>query len=91
MIENVDISKLSAFYDFTAPGTVTVTVSYGYSSISYDVTVTEPEEGEEVIRNNELHTSIVDFIIYSENSESTELDINSDGRIDAADVLLNIN
>ena len=54
-------------------------------------TVTEPEEGEEVIRNNELHTSIVDFIIYSENSGSTELDINRDGRIDAADVLLNIN
>ena len=91
MIENIDTSKLSAFYDFTAPGTVTVTVSYGYSSISYDVTVTEPEEGEEVIRNNELHTSIVDFIIYSENSESTELDITSDGRIAAANVLLNIN
>lgn len=91
MIENADISKLTADYDFTEPGISTVTVSYGYSGISFDVTVTEPEEGQEVVRNNELHNNIKNYIINSDNNLSDEeLDVNNDGVINAVDVLLTL-
>lgn len=88
-IENIDFTKLSAFYDFTEEGAQTVTVTYGPSSISYDVTVTEPEEGTEVIRNSELRTGIRTYLIESENrTYSEDLDVNGDGVINAADVVL---
>lgn len=88
-VSNIDISKLSADYDFTVPGTQTVTVTYGYSSISFDVTVTEPEEGEEVVRNNEIRRDIINFIFSEDDTPYSELlDVNGDGVINVADILL---
>jgi len=90
-ITDVDTSKLTAFYDFSEAGTSTVTVKYGYSSISFDVTVTEPEEGTEVVRNSELRTNIISYLSQDEISEfSEDLDVNSDGMINAADIVLSI-
>lgn len=87
-IKNVDTSKLTADYDFTEAGEMTVTVVYGFSSISFDVTVTEPEDGMEVIRNSELRTNIISYISDSEGiSFSEEYDVNHDGSVNAADVL----
>ncbi len=88
-IENVDVSKLTAYYDFTEPGVKTVTVSYGYSSISFDVNVTEPEEGEEIVRNSEFAKSIAKHICETDGDVfAVEFDINGDGVINSADVVL---
>ena len=88
-IANVDTAKLTAFYDFTAPGKQTVTVVYGYSSISFDVTVTEPEEGEEVIRNSEFRNSLTNYILLLPEADyTTDFDINGDGVINSLDLIL---
>lgn len=88
-IANVDTSKLTALYDFTTPGTQTVTVVYGYSSISFDVTVTEPEEGEEVIRNSEFINNLTNFILLSSEVDfKDDFDVNSDGVINSLDLIL---
>ncbi|MBP0962150.1 MAG: CHAP domain-containing protein [Oscillospiraceae bacterium] len=88
-IANVDTSKLTALYDFTTPGTQTVTVVYGYSSISFDVTVTEPEEGEEVIRNSEFRNNLTNFILLSSEVDfKDDFDVNSDGVINSLDLIL---
>ncbi|WP_044974565.1 CHAP domain-containing protein [Ruminococcus sp. HUN007] len=87
-IANVDTAKLTAFYDFSVPGTQTVTVVYGYSSISFDVTVTEPGENEEVIRNSEFRSNIADFILLSSDVEfSSDFDVNLDGTVNSLDLI----
>lgn len=87
-IENVAVSKLAAFYDFTEPGRKTVTVKYGPSSISFDVNVTEPEDGTEVIRNSGLRTSIINYIFEADELKfSSDFDVNGDGFVNAADVV----
>ncbi len=87
-IANVDTAKLTAYYDFTKAGKQTVTVVYGYSSISFDVMVTEPAEGEEVVRNSDLRTKVISYIFGDEEVEfSRELDVNGDGFVNSLDII----
>lgn len=88
-LNTIDITKLNTEYDFSTPGEKTVKISYDNFTAEYQVTVVEPEEGMETMRNNVFDLPVARNLIDLNDIEfHQEFDLNCDNVIDASDVLL---
>lgn len=89
VLENIDISKLNTFYDFSAAGETTITLDYDGLQAAYTVTVSVPPEGLEDTRNNAMFLSITKHLLETEKTEySEEYDLNHDSIINSVDMVL---
>ena len=88
-LDTIDLTKLNTEYDFSTPGEKTVKISYDNFTAEYQVTVVEPEEGMENMRNNIFDLPVARYLIDLNDTEfHKEFDLNGDNVIDTTDVLL---